>query len=424
MKIYQWVCAIIACALLMFGCSRVAPAQASPYNLFIPKPQNFTATAQCGTIIQTNGLSTNASTIGSSYTSVTVTLTGTGLTTASFQIQGSFDNGATFYPLPFSPVSSPTSISTTVTITANAAYQGNLTSVTQIKACTTGTFTAASVTLTFNLTPNGVIARSSGGSGGPPSGGAGGCLGAFYPNPDVTCINGVVIAGTPTQKAVPVATDSTHSTWTVLTADDIAPGFSITLSGGGNVEIGATITNPAFTATYSSTPASAAITNTDSISSPTNLSTPFTSATITGNFQHTSAATTTFTLTAIGPVTKTATAALLWLPRTFGGVGAAGATSSVTASTTTAVLSNSAVLASAGLSNQATYGAYSPSAQKIYILMTGGAHTFKDAATGFSFAFNSPTSVSFVNVNGSTVAMFLYESTNTLTGTFSITVAS
>jgi hypothetical protein len=111
----------------------------------------------------------------------------------------------------------------------------------------------------------------------------------------------------------------------------------------------------------------------------------------------------------------------------FGGVGAAGATSSVTASGNTAVLSNSAVLANEGLSANpvgTTYGPFTPAAQKIYLLLIGGSHTFKDPATGFGFAFNSPTSVSFTNQNGSVVAMFLYESTNLLSATFSVQVVS
>lgn len=210
-----------------------------------------------------------------------------------------------------------------------------------------------------------------------------------------------------------------------LTQDDILPGFSITsFSGGSNVEIGSSVTNPAFTASYSATPTSAQITNTDGIGSPTVLTTPFTSGTVTGTFTKTSAASTTFTLSATASTTKTATQAINWLPRTFGGVGATGATSSVTATGTTAVLSTGDVLASAGLNNQTNYGPYSPSVQKIYILMVGGSHTFKDPNTGFSFAFNAPTAVSFVNANGTTVAMFLYESTNTLSGTFTVQVAS
>jgi len=213
-----------------------------------------------------------------------------------------------------------------------------------------------------------------------------------------------------------------------LDQDDILPGFSITgFVGGSTVEIGSTVTNPTFTASYSNTPTSATISNTDGIDSPLSLVSPFTSGTVVGSFVHASAATTVFTLTAQGTSTKTATQATNWKPRSFGGVGAAGATGA-TASGTSAVLTGATgTLGSVGLTNSnvgATYGPLAPSSQKIYLLLIGGSHTFKDAVTGFAFAFNSPTSVSFVNVNGDTVAMYLYESTNLLTGTYSILVAS
>lgn len=433
MKIYQWAWALLALGLLMFGCHTVCPAQASPYNLYVVKPQSFTATAQTGANIPTNGLLTcNSTTIASAYSYGEIVVSGTGLTTVSFQLYGSSDNGGTFQAILLYPTTAPASTSTTITATTNGKYGFSPGNASCLQMRTTGTFTAASVTLTLSLNPvtqskNG---GAGGGSGGPPTGFAGGdlCSASTYPNPQVCGLQNVPVdATTPAAHYVVVAQNATRYNVRQLTADDIAPGFTINTfisSAPASVEIGFTVSDPVFAATYSATPASAAITNTDSINSPFNLTTPFTAGTVLGNFQHTSAATTTFTLTAIGAATKTATIGLAWLPRTFGGVGAAGATSSVTAATTTAVLSNSAVLASAGLGNQSTYGAYSPSAQKIYILMVGGSHTFRDASTGFSFAFNSPTSVSFTNVNGSVVAMFLYESTNTLTGTFSITVAS
>jgi len=242
-----------------------------------------------------------------------------------------------------------------------------------------------------------------------------------------------VAATAPVQSAVLIY-DTSFSLYNIrtLTADDIAPGFSITsfnCSLCGTVEIGATITNPAFTVSYSATPTSAAITNTAGISSPTTLTTPFTGATVTGAFTLSTQGSITFTLTAVGASTKATTKAIVVNPRSFGGVGAAGATSSVTASGTTAVLSTGAILTSAGLLStpvnvSAAFGTYSPSLQKIYILCTGGSRTFKDSVTGFSFAFNAPTAVSFVNANGVTVTMYLYESTNLLSGPYSILVVS
>ena len=205
--------------------------------------------------------------------------------------------------------------------------------------------------------------------------------------------------------------------------------FSIyTFTGcGGMLELGQSVTNPTCSATYSSTPSSASISNTDSIDSPLVLITPFTSGIIVGTFSHNTVTTTTVTLTAIGSSTQVATQTFLWKARIFGGSGAAGATSSVTASGSTAVLSNSSVLSSAGLGAESvgqTFGPFTVSGQNIYLLLTGGTHTFIDANTGFPFAFNSPTTVTFVNQYGVTVTMYLYQSTNALFGSYAPKVVS
>jgi len=218
--------------------------------------------------------------------------------------------------------------------------------------------------------------------------------------------------------------------WTISLANCSA-GFPFTINSftgcNGSLELGATVTNPTCSATYSSMPASAQITNTDGISSPTNLSSPFTSGTIVGSFSHTAVATTTLTLTAVGDTTQTATQAYTWNPRIFGGLSTSGATSTVTASGATAILSTGGVLASLQLGAEtvgSVFGPFTPSGQNVYLLLKGGSHTFVDVGTGFPFAFNTPTAVSFTNVNGVVVSMFLYQSTNPLTGTFNIRVAS
>ena len=213
-----------------------------------------------------------------------------------------------------------------------------------------------------------------------------------------------------------------------LTEDDIQPGFSITgFSGGSTVEIGATVTNPAFSASYSKTPTSASITNTAGIDSPLVLSSPYTSGTAVGAFTETSSISVCFTLTAILVVPKTSSQCIQWQPRSFGGIGAASATSAVTASGLNAKLSTGDILANAGISSggyNSVYGPYTASAQKVYLLLVGGSHTFKDSVTGFAFAFNAPTAVSFVNSYGATVTMYLYESTYLLTGAYSVLVTS
>lgn len=244
----------------------------------------------------------------------------------------------------------------------------------------------------------------------------------FYPS----AIGGVNLDNLPSNTSMaPVATSNESASWRQLDEDDVLPGFSITsFTGGSTVEIGATVTNPAFVAAYSALPTSAAITNTDGIDSPLNLTTPFTHGTVVGSFHKTTAASITFTLTAIQSTTKTATQAITFAPRTFGGVGTAGATGATASGNNAALAGATGTLTSAGLNNQSQYGPYTAASQKIYILMIGGSHTFKDAVTGFAFAMNSPTAISFVNQNGATVSMFLYESANPIIGTVTVSVAT
>jgi hypothetical protein len=64
------------------------------------------------------------------------------------------------------------------------------------------------------------------------------------------------------------------------------------------------------------------------------------------------------------------------------------------------------------------------SSQYVYMLLIGSSHTFIDANTGFPFAVNSPTHITFINQYGVSVSMYLYQSTNALSGSFSPRVAS
>lgn len=209
----------------------------------------------------------------------------------------------------------------------------------------------------------------------------------------------------------------------------LSSSFAITSFTGcsGALELGQSVTNPTCTATYTGTPTAASITNTDGIDSPLTLASPYTSGTITGTFTHSAITTTTMTLTATGTSTQTANQSYTWNPRIFAGLGSGGATSA-TASGTSAVLNASAgTIASAGLGAETvgqTFGPFSPSGQYVYLLLLGGSHTFTDAGTGFPFAFNAPVTVTFVNQYGVTVTMYLYQSTNALTGTFTPKVAS
>jgi hypothetical protein len=204
--------------------------------------------------------------------------------------------------------------------------------------------------------------------------------------------------------------------------------FSITsFTGGETVEVGAAVVNPVFAATYSTTPASANITNTDAIDSPHVLTTPFTAATLAGTFTKSTPAATTFTLSATQGGTQTATQTINWEAAIFSGIGTAGATNAVTAAGTTAVLSTADVLARVQLGAEAVgqvFGPFAPAGQVIYLLLLGGTHTFLDPATGFPFAINAAIPVTFVNAHGATVPMYLYQSTNPLFGTFNVKVAT
>lgn len=163
-------------------CPLAAFPQASPYSNSVFKSQIFTAAGQTGATIQLNGLVV-ASTVGSSFASGTITVTGSALSSVTFGVQGSSDNGANYYALPISPIASPGSTSTTVTATANGLYQINLAGLTHIRFVTSGTFSATSVSLTLTASPNGQIAKAGGGGG------------ASYPGVTSDGANGLAVAG-------------------------------------------------------------------------------------------------------------------------------------------------------------------------------------------------------------------------------------
>lgn len=159
------LCLLLSLCLPFLG-QPAAFAQASPFNLNIFKTQSFTATGQTGAAIQLNGLTPGPSTVGSSYASGTITVGGTAITTVSFQVMGSSDNGATFYLLPVYTVANPAATPvTTVTATAAGLYQFNLAGLSHVKFVTTGTFTATSVTLILTASPNASISRNGSGGG-------------------------------------------------------------------------------------------------------------------------------------------------------------------------------------------------------------------------------------------------------------------
>lgn len=235
----------------------------------------------------------------------------------------------------------------------------------------------------------------------------------------------------PVASAVPIY-DTSLSRYDIrpLTSDDLAPPFTIGLSGSETVEIGQPIVNPTLTASYSgSSAASAFVTNTISQQSPLNLTSPYTSVPYTTTFVEDSQTSVYFTLqaTSTGSVTKTDTNAVVfnWFPRSFAGVGHPGATGTVTYTGNNAILSTNDIVFNQGLFSSfvGQSVSFSPSSQNIYFLLTGGSHTFVDNSNQNPFPFNAPTPVSFVNQYSQTVSMYLYQSSTTLTGTYSIKVS-
>jgi len=192
------------------------------------------------------------------------------------------------------------------------------------------------------------------------------------------------------------------------------------------LEIGTTLTNPTFSAAYSVTPTVATITNTDSISSPTTLSSPFTSGSVTGSFVKHSASSTTFTLNATGNgVPKTQSTTVSWNARTFGGVGTTGATS-CSASSNNCTLNTSGTLTDAGVVTTVVnkvYGPYSPTGgQKIYVATPGSCthSSWTDTVSGFALVMDSGTSFTFTNQHSDSVGMCLYATVNTyISGSYS-----
>lgn len=209
-----------------------------------------------------------------------------------------------------------------------------------------------------------------------------------------------------------------------LSVDDLALAFAITsfsCSKCANYELGYSVLAPTtFAASYSAVASSASVT--DGTNSAI-LSAPFTSGSLNNAYASSTPGCQSFSLTATASTTQTSSQSMCWYPLTFGGVGTSGASSAASATGAQATLIGATgTLFSAGLKDQGSYGPYSPANQKIYLLLVGGNHTFTSA--GIVFPMNPPTPISFTNEYGATVTMYLYETTNSLNSSFSVTVAN
>ena len=154
-------------AFALFALVGVAMAQVSPWTVKPFNPVTMTATGQTSAVVSM--LSPGTST-GNSFASGSITVSGTGLVTATFAVMGSTDYGVNYFPLPLSPIATPGTTALTQTVTASGGiYQVNLATITNVKFVTSGTFTATSVQLLLTASPNGLVARQGGGGGSNPS---------------------------------------------------------------------------------------------------------------------------------------------------------------------------------------------------------------------------------------------------------------
>jgi hypothetical protein len=102
-----------------------------------------------------------------SYSAGKLTVTGVGLTTATFSVLGSADNGATYNVLATEPCSTPGTFATSQTVTTSpSCYEVNISSLYAVKFATSGTFTATSISIVLTVNPNAQITRNGGGGGG------------------------------------------------------------------------------------------------------------------------------------------------------------------------------------------------------------------------------------------------------------------
>ena len=200
-----------------------------------------------------------------------------------------------------------------------------------------------------------------------------------------------------------------------LTLDDIDPAWTInsftetTLT---SLEAGQTLSNPAFTASYSATPSSASIT--DGTHS-TNLGTPFTSGILTATYTYSSVpyGSQTWTLTAIGPVTHTRTATAYWYWLGYWGAADIGANDAAFCK----ALGSSAF----ETSYAQTRSIASTGTQYLWMCWPSGFGTpsgYKDATTGFAVpASKVAGSLAVTNSSGGVTTYDLIRTDNNYLGT-------
>lgn len=132
---------------------------------------------------------------------------------------------------------------------------------------------------------------------------------------------GLVVSGTPTPGFVVKADSGGNPIWAGAAAFDTTA-FACTTP---TLEVGATATNPAFTAAHNRTPTALTLTNNDNVESKDVHATPTSFTSSQGYTKTTNNASVTFTLTGSDGISgDVATAAIAWRPRVYWGTGASG----------------------------------------------------------------------------------------------------
>lgn len=206
---------------------------------------------------------------------------------------------------------------------------------------------------------------------------------------------------------------------TTITSEVIGAAFSInsfaTAISSGLVEVGQTVSTPAFTATYSETPVNAILTDSVPNTAKDVTSTPASFTSNSSFVRNTYGATVTFTLTASNDANSNSrTANLFWTQKVFFGVGAAGQNSEAFIESLTGALATS---------RSRSFAVNAGASQKIYYAYRTAYGAAPFTVGGFEGGFTLvSTTISITNAFGFTENYTLYESDNVGLGSTTVVV--
>lgn len=244
---------------------------------------------------------------------------------------------------------------------------------------------------------------------------AGGDLSGTNTSQTVIGLQTVAVSSTAPTNDYVLAYNSTSNKWEPSPRNGITVSTFVATTN--LLEVDQTIVTPAFTATYTVVPTTAALT--DNVGSPSKnvIGSPG-SFTSNGTFQKTSfGQSVVFTISVtVGSSSASKNVSITWGQKNYWGVGAAGQTGGLFIVS----LATSAV----AISRNASASFNASSVQKIYYATRSayGTPTFKDAATGFGFAITKSGDFSVTNGFGFSENYQLWESDNLGLGTITMDV--